>query len=250
MKPIRLLTVLTSLYACCLHSTSSQSTVQSLSVNVPLIIGLDVVGCGFDVTNLERREHLLDLDDINGASNWTDSYNQSLSYIVPHGFHVSDASYSQKILKTRIIKNISEFVTQTFYHSHQNSSGFLGFLSSETSVWSRTIHSRFYVLDNYLASTMRQFPWYSLSLVTLSPPKLSDFVMQIISTFPSTYNETNQTHFDLFQQFFNIFGTHVIVSSTMGGLVWAQDWFDSCLLRSRDNSWIQEQVRNRFHYFR
>ncbi|CAF1167767.1 unnamed protein product [Rotaria sordida] len=35
------------------------------------------------------------------------------------------------------------------------------------------------------------------------------------------------------------------MSSTLGGLAWAQDWFDSCLLRIRNTTWIREQVTRR-----
>jgi hypothetical protein len=212
-----------------------------------LISGLDVVGCGFDVTTMESRLCLFDLNDANLSTYWSDPHNQSLVYRVPHGFYAMDTSDYLEVLDTRIIKNIYELISKTFYHSRRDSSGFLGFSSSSRTVPKEFIHHRFYQFDNYLASTIRQVAWYSLNVMTFPVPKFDSQTIQSIGTLPSTFNPMDETHVDLFNQFFRSFGTHLVTGSAMGGLIWSQDWFDSCLLRIRNTTWVFEQVNSTFH---
>jgi hypothetical protein len=239
MELIYRFVVVLSLYASCNANPFGSPDI--------LIQGLDVVGCGFDITTLESRQCLFDLTEPSDISNWTDPHNQSLSYVVPYGFYITDESDSLEVRETKIVTNIYEFLAETFYHSRSDSRGFLGYSSSTRTVQSRSIHHRFYRFDNYLASTIQQIAWYSLSVITFPTPKYNDLTTASIATLPTTFNSTNATHLSLFKQFFDAYGTHVVLSSTMGGLVWAQDWFDSCLLRTRNTTWIREEVSDTFH---
>ncbi|CAF4269294.1 unnamed protein product, partial [Rotaria sp. Silwood2] len=152
-----------------------------------------------------------------------------------------DASDYLAVDEIQIIKNIYEFITKTFYHSRQDSHGFLGFSSSSCTIEKEFTYHRFYQYNNYLASTIRQIAWYSLNVVTFPVPKFNDVTIKVIAALPSIFDPTNTTLIHEFNQFFHYYGTHIVSGSTMGGLIWEQDWFESCLLRIRNTTWSREQ---------
>ncbi|CAF3365867.1 unnamed protein product [Rotaria socialis] len=185
---------------------------------------------------------LFDLYDTTHNTYWTDPHNRSLTFRVPNGFHVFDASDLLDVNDIQIITNIYEYVTKTFYHSRHDPMGAFGFYSLVQNSQSESIHHRFYQFDFYLASRMRQIGWYTLNLVTFPVPKFNAMTSRVMASLPSTFDPNNSSIVGEFNDFFVHFGTHIVVGSTMGGLMWQQDWFESCLLRVTNTSWIREQV--------
>ncbi|CAF1394462.1 unnamed protein product [Rotaria magnacalcarata] len=239
------LTYILSIYVFHGQTVSLESSNRSPRSTTNLISGLDVVGCGFDVTTLQSRLCLFDLEDTDDNTYWTDPHNRSLTFTVPNGFHVLDDPDFLEVDDIQIIRNIYEFVTRTFYSSRHDSRGFLGFSSSSRSVEMEFIHRRFYQFDYYLASRIRQIGWYTLNLVTFPVPKFNEIASKMMASLPSTFDPNNSSIVGEFNEFFGHFGTHIVVGSTMGGLVWQQDWFESCLLRITNTTWIREQVKKR-----
>lgn len=63
---------------------------------------------------------------------------------------------------------------------------------------------------------------------------------------PQEYNSNSQA---FYRQFIEAFGTHIVVESDFGGMVYAEDWFETCLTKMFDEVWIKEEVRKRYDPF-
>jgi hypothetical protein len=62
------------------------------------ISGLDVVGCGYDILNLQSRSCILDTSNTSENEIWTDPYNQSLTYSLPNGFFATNTPESLAVV--------------------------------------------------------------------------------------------------------------------------------------------------------
>jgi len=153
-----------------------------------LIMGLDVVGCGYDVTSMVTRRCLLDLGRASDISNWTDPQNTSLQYVVPHGFYARDAAESLHILQTRIIHTVQEYFQQNIYRTTTKSGGFLGFGAKRTTTEIGSLYRRLYEQKYALALTVRQIIWYVLTVATFPPPKLNKYTMGALASLPKTFD--------------------------------------------------------------
>ena len=60
---------------------------------------------------------------------------------------------------------------------------------------------------------------------------------------PSVYDPDNIRTVAVYKMFFDSFGTDVVTAADMGGLVWAENWFESCLNRLYSDVCITHEVR-------
>ena len=60
---------------------------------------------------------------------------------------------------------------------------------------------------------------------------------------PSTFNASD---ISLWENFVASFGTHLVVASQMGGQVFAETWYETCLKYEHTEVWIDEQVTRTF----
>ncbi|UJR20157.1 hypothetical protein I4U23_023289 [Adineta vaga] len=212
----------------------------------PMIAGIDVVGCGFDITTLKSKQCLIDINQISDLSTWTDPSNISSIFRVPHGFFVFPQSELLDTERTNIVKDVHQYFSQSIYTVTQDKSGFLGFGSSHRTKEIGYIYERIYKNTNSLLLTLRQIIWYNLMVATFPPPTLSSMAKRVLDELPKTFDASDANNILKFRQFFDSFGTHIVTESDMGGLVWAQDWFQSCMLIVRNESWIKQQVRKKY----
>ena len=156
-----------------------------------LISGLDVVGCGYDVTSMVSRFCLLDLGQANDVSNWTDPQNASREFFVPYGFDARDAPEATHILQTRLIRTVQEYFQQSIYTTTQKSGGFLGFGAKRTTTEVGSLYRRLYEQNYRMALTARQIIWYVLSVATFPSPKLNTITKNALANLPATFDPTD-----------------------------------------------------------
>lgn len=237
-----LCTVLILLNLLSLHEASPINTTKP-------IYGLDVVGCGFHIANLTSKTCLIDITSRPMIATWMDPLNHSLIYTIPNGFSVYDKPDSLQIQQTVLIRTIYDFWLKSIYVTVDDDDGFLGFGAEHRETEIGHFYENFYNFTYYLAFTLRRIMWYKLSVATFPSPKFTSTFEQALAKLPSTFNATDEPSTTLFKQFFDAYGTHIVVSADMGGLVWAEDWFESCLLKIHRESWIKEQVEKRYDPF-
>ncbi|CAF1403957.1 unnamed protein product, partial [Didymodactylos carnosus] len=97
-----------------------------------------------------------------------------------------------------------------------------------------------------LALTLKQIMWYTLSVTTYPYPKLNSVAKLAFAQLPSEFDSNNLT---TWEQFIQAYGTHVVVSADMGGLVWAETWYEKCLSYEESETWINKQVENSWILF-
>lgn len=159
-----------------------------------LVSGLNVVGCGYDVTSMVSRFCLLDLGQASEAGSWIDPQNTSREFFVPHGFDVRDAPEATHILETRVIHTVQEYFQQSIYRTTRRRRGFLGFGAKRTTTEVGSLYRRFYEQNYRMALTARQIIWYVLSVVTFPPPKLNAIARNALADVPNTFDATNATN--------------------------------------------------------
>ncbi len=104
-------------------------------------------------------------------------------------------------------------------------------------------YRRFYQDYYNLVLRLKQIGWYTLSVSVFPYPKLNPIAEKAFSSLPSAFNESD---IDIWQDFINDFGTHLVVSSQMGGQVWAETWYEKCLTYEHTEVWVEEQVTRTF----
>ena len=96
----------------------------------------------------------------------------------------------------------------------------------------------FYAHTYSLALSLKQIAWYSLSLMEFPLPTFTKAFQMSLDYLPSAYDASNP----VFKMFFESFGTSVVTKADMGGLVWAETWFESCLERKMTDICIDDEV--------
>lgn len=212
------------------------------SENKNVVKGLTTVGCGYDIAELTPRLCIFSNDGNEGWTTWTNPFYPEIQYDVPPYFQVIDTPQVDMLNTTIIMKNISE----TFYQSHtvvNDDNRFLGFGSKKTTTTDKYYHE-LHENTRYLAMAMRQIEWYTLVMYTLPYPPYSEIMEQIIETIPNEYDYENDKSY--WNQLFDAIGTHVTIRADMGGLVWAENYFESCLTQIYSETWVTEQVDKKY----
>ncbi|CAF3790676.1 unnamed protein product [Rotaria sp. Silwood1] len=199
------------------------------------IIGLDVVGCGYDPLLLESKYCIFDQSNFTENETWSDPYNKTLTYSIPNGWFVVNTPESLTLDGSIIVTSVEDYFRWTRTVTVRKSGGFLGIGRKRTQRTVTDFYRRFYQDYYNLVLRMKQIGWYTLSVTAFPFPKLNPTAQAAFDNLP--------THFDLkdlriWQDFFNIFGTHVVVSSNMGGQV--------CTETCRDTYDYRQQIDKRF----
>ncbi|CAF1118015.1 unnamed protein product, partial [Didymodactylos carnosus] len=201
------------------------------------IPGLDVVGCGFDITFLESKFCLLNINNSN--TSWTDPFNASATFSIPNGYFVMNTPEMLVKHGSKIFSNLTEFYQETYSLTQQDTWGFFGFgATSSTKIVENRYRQR-YQYNSSLAWTYKQIIWYTLAVASFPRPKLNPIAKRAFNEVPSTYDSTNV---DFWREFFLSYGTHYIVSAEMGGIAWAEDWLQKCFVEKKNEIWAREQV--------
>eukprot|EP00927_Polykrikos_kofoidii_P033917 TRINITY_DN28755_c0_g1_i1.p1 TRINITY_DN28755_c0_g1~~TRINITY_DN28755_c0_g1_i1.p1 ORF type:complete len:1451 (-),score=180.91 TRINITY_DN28755_c0_g1_i1:162-4514(-) len=240
------------------HIRADDSQRQSLRSSVPgvgmaaavgttPVPGIDVVGCGFHAPALETRGCLFEASML--GSTWSNPYYPNISYAVPSGFLAWQTPESTVLNSSTILGSVDDYVRHSYYSEHHHSSGFLGFGAKTESKTIESYYRNFYAHRYYLALSMRQVAWYTLELVTFPLPQLRSELREALSLLPTVYDSTNRTTVALFEQFFEAFGTDVVTAADMGGVVWAESWFESCLSRMYSDTCITDEVTRSWWVF-
>ncbi|KAL4465284.1 hypothetical protein ABPG74_001998 [Tetrahymena malaccensis] len=205
------------------------------------IPGVDIVGCGFDATSLQSKQCLFDLEG--KITEWTNPNDPSISFEVPNNLFIMDNPDSLSINGTTVFSSFNDFVQNSFWKTEEDDSGFLGFGARHETIEYSDYYTNMYSKYEKLALTLRQITWYTLKLRGYPKPKFSRIFQQALDYLPETFNDQSEV---VFREFINAFGTHVVVKSDFGGLVYAQDWIEDCLFKMHDDLWIKDEVTIRY----
>ncbi|CAF1363919.1 unnamed protein product [Adineta steineri] len=230
--------------------------IQSKAAAVPLfstdrtplgpLAGLDVVGCGFDVLLLESKLCILDRTNTSEGDLWSDPYNDTISYSLPNGFFATNTPEKLLVDITVLVTSIQDYFRLTSSTTSSSSGGFFGVGRKHKETTVTNFYRRFYHDYYNLALRLIQIGWYKLSTSTFPYPRLTPLAQRAIDQLPSIFNQ-NDTN--IWKQFFDSYGTHLVESSNMGGLVWAETWYEKCLTYEHTETWIDEQVSRSFVVF-
>lgn len=200
--------------------------------------GLDTVGCGFDSVTLTQKLCLFSLEGM--TTSWTNPYDSYVTYQVPPYFYISNHPITDFLNSTTIIKNVRQIVAHSI--SVDNDDSLFGF--GGQSEITEKYYSQLYKDTYYLARSLRQIQWYSLFMYTLPSPPLNDIAKQGFDTIPTSFDiDKDQAYWS---QFKDAFGTHVVIKAEMGGLIWAEDFFRSCLTSIHSEEWVIKEAYNKY----
>ncbi|KAL4484623.1 hypothetical protein ABPG74_019800 [Tetrahymena malaccensis] len=216
----------------------------ALKEQTQLIPGADIVGCGFDSTSLEDKRCIFDLDGENYQ--WSNPNDPSIEFTVPEMLFVMNKPESFTLNGTAIFSTFQDFVKETFWETRQDKHGFLGFGAKHKRTQYHEFYEKIYQQNQKLILNLRQITWYTLKVPTFPNPPFNSIFEQSIKMLPTVFNsQTSQ----FFNQFIEAFGTHVVIEGDFGGLVYAEDWLETCLIKTHDEVWIKEQVSRRYDPF-
>ncbi|CAF0806884.1 unnamed protein product [Rotaria sordida] len=208
--------------------------------------GLDVVGCGFDVLLLESKLCILDRTNTSEGEIWSDPFNDTISHSLPNGFFATNTPEKLLIDITVLVTSVQDYFRLTTTTTSSSSGGFLGIGRKHKQTTVTDFYRRFYHDYYSLALRLKQIGWYTLSVSTFPYPQLAPLAHSALDGLPSVFNR-NET--DIWKQFFDSYGTHIVESSNMGGLVWAETWYEMCLTYEHTETWIDEQISRNFILF-
>ncbi|CAF0806318.1 unnamed protein product [Didymodactylos carnosus] len=219
------------------------------SEDTDLIPGMDVVGCGYDIFSLETKSCLFDLTT-NDNETWIDVFNDRISYQVPDGYFVRGTKDLLMMSDTQFFDSYKQFITESYYSSQNDDMGFFAFGASSDSTEIRTKYSRFYTHKYRMAWHKRQVIWYTLAVASFPTPKFNAKTRLTFDRLPTTFNSDNSTdNYNKWQSFFDSYGTHFVVRSDLGGMFWAEDYFESCLIKKMTETWIRREIERRYWFF-
>ena len=227
-------------------SSVSQRKKRALST-FNVLPGLDVVGCGYDIFSLQSKSCLLDIT-MNDNVTWTDVYDNGQSYKVPDGYFVTSTKDLLAMYDTAFFNTLKEFVTESYISNQHDSSGFFGFGASTDKYEMRTRYERFYQHKYRMAWTKQQVIWFTLAAASFPTPKLNRIASLAVSRLPQTFS-LNTTDYEMYQRFFDAYGTHIVVRADIGGMLWAEDYFESCLITKMTETWTRREITKRYWFF-
>ena len=208
--------------------------------------GLDVVGCGFDVLLLESKLCILDRTNTSQGEIWSDPFNDTVSYSLPDGFFATNTPEKLLVDITVLVTSIQDYFRLTTTTTSSSGGGFLGIGGKHTQTTVTDFYRRFYHDYYSLALRLKQIGWYTLSVATFPYPRLTPLAQRAIEQLPSVFNQSDMS---IWNQFFSSYGTHLVEASNMGGLVWAETWYEKCLTYEHTETWIDEQLSRNFVLF-
>ncbi|CAF3895439.1 unnamed protein product [Rotaria sp. Silwood2] len=211
------------------------------SMSIP---GLDVVGCGYNIIELLSSKQCLFNMTYNENKLWSNVFNGHRSYRIPDGYSVMGTREFYSTYDTQIFDNYHKFIQNSIYMNEQDEAKFLGFgMSHERTEIVTRLRNMYKHLLN-LAWTNRKVLWYNLSIVKFSTPLLSSVAKIALNDLPSIFKKEDFQK--VWKRFFDIYGTHYVVSANFGGMVWAEDYFYPCMVTKNSSQWIKDQIKRSY----
>ena len=205
--------------------------------------GLQIVGCGFDAPTMLSKNCLFGpASPLLPPTEWSNPYYPEIVYEVPYGFFAVNTPESLLVNSTIVMNTINDYVENSIYFEHHHHSGFFGFGSKDETTTTHKYYRKFYAHSYKLALTLRQIAWYSLRLSEFPLPEFSSAFQASLDFLPEIYDPKNATHVAIFEMLFGGFGTDVVTAADMGGVVWAENWFESCLTKIYSDECIKHEV--------
>ncbi|CAF4664357.1 unnamed protein product, partial [Rotaria socialis] len=229
---------------------SGRSTGRRISIEykpIGPIHGLDVVGCGYDILKMESKFCIFDQSNFTENERWSDPYNKNLTYSVPNGWFVVNTPESLALDGEMTVTSVEDYFRSKTTVTVRRSGGWFGIGRRTSRTTVTEFYRRFYQDYYNLVLRMKQIGWYTLSVSAFPYPKLNPIFQQALDSLP-VYFDANDIK--IWKEFFETFGTHVVVSSNMGGQVWAETWYEKCLTYEHSQRWIDEQVSRNWFGFR
>ena len=222
------------------NDVADESLQSEHSKTVP---GMQVVGCGFDAPSMTSKNCLFShSSSLLPPTEWSNPYYPDIVYEIPYGFFAANTPESLLVNSTMVMNTIDDYVENSIYSEHHHHSGFLGFGSKDETTTTHKYYRNFYAHTFKLALTLRQIAWFSLRLSEFPLPEFSYAYQASLDYLPEVFDEKNATHVAIFKMFFEAFGTDVVLSADMGGVVWAENWFESCLTKIYTDECIKHEV--------
>ncbi|CAF2064098.1 unnamed protein product [Rotaria magnacalcarata] len=225
-----------------LAQLSGRSTGRRVSIEYKPrgpIHGLDVVGCGYNILKMENKFCIFDQSNFTENERWSDPYNKNLTYSVPNGWFVVNTPESLTLDGEITVTSVEDYFRSKITVTVSRSGGWLGIGRRTSRKTVAEFYRRFYQDYYNLVLRMKQIGWYTLSVSAFPYPKLNPIVQKALDGLPVYFNVSD---IKIWEEFFEAFGTHVVVSSNMGGQVWAETWYEKCLTYEHSQRWIDEQV--------
>ncbi|CAF1350146.1 unnamed protein product [Didymodactylos carnosus] len=206
-----------------------------------LIDGIDIVGCGYNIFTLESKTCLLDMS-ISDGNTWTDPFNRTLTYQIPNNFFLISTSDSLSITETVQYDSFNDLWYKNFQITEKDSDILFGLFSHYERSEIDTTYRKFNQYYYNLALTVKEINWYKLSASIFPSPNFNSITQLSFDKLPHTFDPENISKWE---QFFDSFGTHIVMDANMGGLILAEIWYESCLLSIYSAQWIKRQIETR-----
>lgn len=210
------------------------------------IHGLDTVGCGYNILSMENKFCILDQSNFSEGEQWSDPLNQSIAYSIPDGWFAVNTPESLALDGSFVVTSVQDYFRRTTSVSVSRHTSALGLRRRQTTRTVTDFYRRFHQEYYNLIVRLKQVAWYTLAVRTFPYPKLSTIAEKAIHALPEEFSADNLT---AWKDFFDVFGTHLVVSSTMGGQLWTDIWYDQCLTHERTEQWISEQTKTTWFFF-
>jgi len=209
-----------------------------------VVPGLKIVGCGFDATTLSSKHCLFQQpSSALPHTKWSNPYYPDIVYDVPYGFFAINTPESLLLDSTIVMNTIDDYIEKSIYFERHHHHGFLGFGSKDETTTTKKYYRNFYAHNYKLVLSLRQIAWYTLRLSEFPLPPLSKAFKMSLDFLPSVYDPSNPKVVAIYKMFFEAFGTDVVTAADMGGMVWAENWFESCLTKMYSDTCIRHEVK-------
>ena len=209
--------------------------------------GLDVVGCGYDVLLMQSKMCVLDQSNVSEHEQWSDPTDQTQTYTMPNGWFAVNTPESLSLDVDVLVTSVEDYFRRTTSVTVRKTGGWLGIGRKRIETRTQQFYRRFYQDYYNLQLRLKQIGWYTLSVRTFPYPKLSPVAQAAFDHLPRAFHVKD---LQIWQAFFDAFGTHMTTSSNMGGQVWAETWYEKCLTYEHSQTWIHQQVSTNWIFFR
>ena len=226
-------------YPTMIESDQKLAKLSSESEEIDWIPGLDLVGGGFDAATLSPKRNIFRRKD---PKIWEHPISH-MKWKVPSGFYVIDNPSSLKVFATRTFRNMTDFLMQTTFTTHEKSGGVLGFGAKTTNTHYQDIYHKYYEQRLDLLLLLRQIRWFSLSVPLIGVDLGDEFLDLVVNNLPKNYEENKE----YFREVIRNYGTHFISDADLGGLMWIETWLHSCIFERFSESWVIENVKRNYY---
>ena len=96
----------------------------------------------------------------------------------------------------------------------------------------------------HLALSLHSVQWFRLEMDTFPLLPLNTLGMSLVSQIPATFDPV--TDYSFWVLLFVGYGTHLTISADFGGVVWAEDWYQSCVEEMHSETWVKSEYSKKY----